>query len=153
VIVVRIRVSRGFEPFSPTGIDTSHPPNGEISMDKSHLLPNTSEPICIVKAHMFVRAYVEDFSYRRVSKLSARFLTSWSVNFCLSKGYFVQHHFEILMDASVENYFGALKIQASRPISPRSVSATLITKQSLMTYWQMSIPFVKDLLADVCTLR
>jgi hypothetical protein len=43
VIVVRVKVSRGIEPFSPVGIDnadTSQPPNGEICMDKSHLLPN-----------------------------------------------------------------------------------------------------------------
>ncbi len=33
VIVVRVKVSRGMEPFSPMGIDsadTSQPPNGEI---------------------------------------------------------------------------------------------------------------------------
>ncbi len=43
VIVARVIVSRGIEPFSPMGIDiadTSQPPNGEIGMDKSHLLPN-----------------------------------------------------------------------------------------------------------------
>ncbi len=43
MIVVRIKVSRGFVPFSPMGIDsadTSQPPKGEICMDKSHLLPN-----------------------------------------------------------------------------------------------------------------
>ncbi len=43
VIVVRVKVSRGIEPFSPMEIDsedTSLPPNGEICMDKSHLLPN-----------------------------------------------------------------------------------------------------------------
>ncbi len=43
VIVVRVKVSRGFEPFSPMGIDsadTNQPSNGEICMDKSHLLPN-----------------------------------------------------------------------------------------------------------------
>ncbi len=43
VIVVRVKVSRGFEPFSPMEInraETSLPPNGEICMDKSHLLPN-----------------------------------------------------------------------------------------------------------------
>ncbi len=41
--VVRVNVSRGFEPFSPMGIDsadTNQPFNGEICMDKSHLLPN-----------------------------------------------------------------------------------------------------------------
>jgi hypothetical protein len=43
----------------------------------------------------------------------------------------------------------ALKIQTSRPISP----GLLFIKQSLRTYGQMSVPFVKDLLADVCTLR
>jgi hypothetical protein len=43
MIVVRVKVSRGIEPFSPKGIDsadTSQPPNREICMDKSHLLPN-----------------------------------------------------------------------------------------------------------------
>jgi hypothetical protein len=43
VIVVRAKVSRGIEPFSPMEIDsadTSQPPNGEICMDKSHILPN-----------------------------------------------------------------------------------------------------------------
>ncbi len=43
MIVVRVKVSRGIEPFSPMGIysaDTSQLPNGEICMDKSHLLPN-----------------------------------------------------------------------------------------------------------------
>jgi hypothetical protein len=43
VIVVRVKVSIGIKPFSPMEIDsadTSHPPNGEIYMDKSHLLPN-----------------------------------------------------------------------------------------------------------------
>jgi hypothetical protein len=43
VIVVRVKVSRGIEPFSPQEIgsaDSSQPPNGEICMDKSHLLPN-----------------------------------------------------------------------------------------------------------------
>jgi hypothetical protein len=43
VIVVRVKVSRGIEPFSPMEIDsadTSQPPNGEICMDKSHLLLN-----------------------------------------------------------------------------------------------------------------
>ncbi len=43
VIVIRVKVSRGIEPFSPMGIDsadTRQPPNGEICMDKSHLLPN-----------------------------------------------------------------------------------------------------------------
>jgi hypothetical protein len=42
VIVVRVKVSRGFEPYSPMGIDsadTNQPSNGEICMDKSHLLP------------------------------------------------------------------------------------------------------------------
>jgi hypothetical protein len=42
VIVVRAKVSRGMEPFSPMRIssaDTSHPLNEEICMDKSHLLP------------------------------------------------------------------------------------------------------------------
>jgi hypothetical protein len=43
VIVVRVKVSRRFEPYSPMGIDsadTNQPSNGEICMDKSHLLPN-----------------------------------------------------------------------------------------------------------------
>jgi hypothetical protein len=43
VIVVRVKVSRGILPFSPTEIDsadTSPSPNGEICLDKSHLLPN-----------------------------------------------------------------------------------------------------------------
>jgi hypothetical protein len=43
VIVVRVKVSRGIEPFSPMEIDsadTSQPPNGEICMDKSQILPN-----------------------------------------------------------------------------------------------------------------
>ncbi len=43
VIVVRVRVSRGFEPFSPMGIDsadTNQSYNEENCMDKSHLLPN-----------------------------------------------------------------------------------------------------------------
>jgi hypothetical protein len=43
VIVVRVKVSRGIETFSPMGInsaDTSQPPNGEIRMDKPHLLSN-----------------------------------------------------------------------------------------------------------------
>ncbi len=43
VIVIRVKVSRGIEPFSPMGIDsadTRQSPNGEICMDKSHLLPN-----------------------------------------------------------------------------------------------------------------
>jgi hypothetical protein len=43
VIVVRVKVSRGFEPFYPGGStvrDTSPSPNGEIRMDKSYLLPN-----------------------------------------------------------------------------------------------------------------
>jgi hypothetical protein len=42
VIVVRVKVSRGFVPL-PNGIDsadTRQQPNGEICMDKSHLLPN-----------------------------------------------------------------------------------------------------------------
>ncbi len=43
VIVFRVKVSRGIVPFSPMGIDsadTNQPSNGEICMDKSHLLPN-----------------------------------------------------------------------------------------------------------------
>ncbi len=43
MIVIRVNVSRGNEPFLPMEIDsadTSQPPNGEIGMDKSHLLPN-----------------------------------------------------------------------------------------------------------------
>jgi hypothetical protein len=43
VIVVRVKVSRGIVPFSLMGIDsvdTNQPSNGEICMDKSHLLPN-----------------------------------------------------------------------------------------------------------------
>ncbi len=43
MIVVRVKVSRGFEPYSPIGIDsadTNQPSNGEICMDKSQLLPN-----------------------------------------------------------------------------------------------------------------
>ena len=45
VIVVRVKVSRGIEPFSfieIDNVDTSQPPNGEICMDKSLLLPNNS---------------------------------------------------------------------------------------------------------------
>ncbi len=47
MIVVRNKVSRGIEPFSPMGIDsaeseTSQSPNGEFCMDKSsRLLSNT----------------------------------------------------------------------------------------------------------------
>ncbi len=43
MIMVRVKVSRGFEPYSPMGIDsadTNQPSNAEICMDKSHLLPN-----------------------------------------------------------------------------------------------------------------
>jgi hypothetical protein len=43
VIVVSVKVSSGMETFSPMGINgvgTSQPPNGEICMDKSHLLTN-----------------------------------------------------------------------------------------------------------------
>ncbi len=43
MIVIRVKVSRGIEPFSPMKIDSadaSQPPNGEICMDKSHILPN-----------------------------------------------------------------------------------------------------------------
>ncbi len=43
MIVVRVKVSSGFEPFSSMGTDsadTNQQPNGEICMDKSHLLPN-----------------------------------------------------------------------------------------------------------------
>jgi hypothetical protein len=43
VIVVRVKVSREILSFSPMGIDsadTSQLTNGEICMDKSHLLPN-----------------------------------------------------------------------------------------------------------------
>jgi hypothetical protein len=43
MIVVRVKVSRGIEPFSPVGVDsadTNQPSNVEICMDKSHLLPN-----------------------------------------------------------------------------------------------------------------
>ncbi len=43
VIVVRVKVSRGIVSFYPMGIDsadTSQPPNEEICMVKSHLLPN-----------------------------------------------------------------------------------------------------------------
>jgi hypothetical protein len=43
MIVVRVKVSRGIEPFSPMGVesaDTNQPSNGEICMDKSRLLPN-----------------------------------------------------------------------------------------------------------------
>ncbi len=43
MIVVRVKVSRGIKPFSPLEIDsadTSQLPNGEICMDKSHLLSN-----------------------------------------------------------------------------------------------------------------
>ncbi len=43
MFVIRVKVSRGIEPFSPMEIDsadTSQPPNGEICMDKSHILPN-----------------------------------------------------------------------------------------------------------------
>jgi hypothetical protein len=47
VIVVRVSVSRGIVPFSPMGIDSAgacHLPNGEVCMDKSHLLQNN--PLC-----------------------------------------------------------------------------------------------------------
>jgi hypothetical protein len=43
MIVVRVKVSRGIVTFSLMGIDsadTNQPSNGEICMDKSHLLPN-----------------------------------------------------------------------------------------------------------------
>ncbi len=43
MFVVRVKVSRVIVPFSPMGIDSadnSQPPNVEICMDKSHLLPN-----------------------------------------------------------------------------------------------------------------
>jgi hypothetical protein len=38
MIVVRVKVSRGIEPFYPMGIESAD--NEEICMDKSHLLPN-----------------------------------------------------------------------------------------------------------------
>jgi hypothetical protein len=44
VIVVRVKVNRGFEPLSPMGIDsadTSQPPNVQICIDKSQLLQIT----------------------------------------------------------------------------------------------------------------
>jgi hypothetical protein len=47
VVVVRVKVSKGIEPFSPMEIDsanTSQPPNGEIFMDKSRLLQNNPAP-------------------------------------------------------------------------------------------------------------
>ncbi len=43
VIVVRVKVSSGIEPFSSMGTDsadTNQQPNGRICMDKSHILPN-----------------------------------------------------------------------------------------------------------------
>jgi hypothetical protein len=43
VIVDRVKVSRGIEPFSPMEIDnadTCQPLNGKICMVNSHLLPN-----------------------------------------------------------------------------------------------------------------
>jgi hypothetical protein len=43
VIMVRFKISRGNDPLSPMEIDsadTIQQPNGEICMDKSHLLPN-----------------------------------------------------------------------------------------------------------------
>jgi hypothetical protein len=43
VIVVMVKVNRGVGRFSLIGIDsanTNQPSNGEIFMDKSHLLPN-----------------------------------------------------------------------------------------------------------------
>jgi hypothetical protein len=49
VIVVRVKVSRGNEPFSPMEIDsadTSQPLNEEICMDKSHLLPVVPLHLC-----------------------------------------------------------------------------------------------------------
>jgi hypothetical protein len=59
--VVRVKVSRGIEPFSPMGVDsvyTNQPSNGEICMDKSHLLPfqNTAHCslICFAK-HVYKR--------------------------------------------------------------------------------------------------
>jgi hypothetical protein len=45
MIVVRVKVSRGIVPFSPMGVDsadTNQSSNGEICMDKSHLLPYNS---------------------------------------------------------------------------------------------------------------
>ncbi len=49
VIVVRVKVSRRIVSFSPMGIDsadTSQPPNEEICMEKSHLLPNNPARQC-----------------------------------------------------------------------------------------------------------
>ncbi len=46
MIEVRVKVSRGIVPFFPMGIDSadiSQPPNGEICMDKSHLLLNNPD--------------------------------------------------------------------------------------------------------------
>ncbi len=51
VIVVRVEVSRGIVPFSLTGIAsayTSEPPNVEICMEKSHLLPNNPTRIQLI---------------------------------------------------------------------------------------------------------
>jgi hypothetical protein len=53
VILVRVKVSRGIAPYYPMGInspDSSQPPNGEISLDKSHLLlnnPNFYVPVLL----------------------------------------------------------------------------------------------------------
>jgi hypothetical protein len=73
VIVVRVKpvkVSRGIEQFSPIGInsaDTSQPPNGEICMDKSHLLSDnpagsryTSVPLEAAPQHYYLQIYVNN---------------------------------------------------------------------------------------------
>ncbi len=47
MIVIRVKFSRGNKTFSPMEIesaDTIQPPNGEICMDKLHLLPNNVVP-------------------------------------------------------------------------------------------------------------
>ncbi len=51
MIVVRVKGSSGFEPFSSMGTDsadTNQLPNGEICMDNSHLLPNNPARQCTV---------------------------------------------------------------------------------------------------------
>jgi hypothetical protein len=55
VIVLTVKVSRGFEPFSPIEIesaDTSQPSNEEICMGKSHFLPINPARGSIVPLHL-----------------------------------------------------------------------------------------------------
>jgi hypothetical protein len=56
VIVVRVKVSRGNEPFSPMEIDsadTSQPLNEDICMDKSHLLPVVPLHLCTNRGGLY----------------------------------------------------------------------------------------------------